>query len=408
MHSGDPADAQATPLREAGLLHIARHHLGMYSCDEPTLFRTLARVIVHRHPALCVRLTGGADGRPTYTRLPQIDLTQIVTFTDTDESWGRVVIFAWHDGIGDGASGVAFHRALLSALQATEIPVHEVRALVSVPEDISLIPPLESLADLSVSLVKVCREVMLPTSWTPLDSAWTGRPVPQQDTSAANVRLLGYSPEETSRILHLCKSHHATLTSVLHTRGVRKSVHVDPCLAALLDAPADEMCDEVSMHHAYPLIMTRPPKHTSWLAALPWDTATDPAVTLQNQAQQATEQVSMLKFLFGNYDGYFKGMLGKKRKLSLQLSNLGRFPAREQGASGESSQSEAATWEATDMYFTQAQSASLAAITVNITGTPKRGLGLTITYNPNAVDDAFGESFFRQLNVALDEMAQLS
>jgi len=453
--------------------YITRHHLRMFSCvvvsakyvgadaavlDGSKLFPALAEV-VEKHGALRVRLEEETSGKPVYVHLDKIDLSQVVEFLDHEPLeavleaemvrrfdtsaalplWRLKVLpdntltFAWHHGIGDGQSGFAFHHAFLSALNKIDRPLVPDLPVLSLSQiqGTTLIPCVEQLADLSVSPLTIFREIfhlLCPTSWTPLHSAWTGSPVPAIDTFPAKLRTLRYTPSETAQILGLCRTHGSTLTAVLHTLSVliiSESLAADPatsgkfkCLSSsipvslrrLTGTSAYEMCNEASRYHSYPPLMTLPQGHTSWIHEFPWHVASQLTSTLRKQQKEAAEHVGILKFLFGNYEGYFKGMLGKKRNFTLQISNLGHFPSiAEDVVGGASSQTAGSPeWAIEDMFFTQCLPASGAAIAVNVTGTPAGGLGMSVSWGNDAIDDSKGELFFRNFKEAIAEMLDYS
>src|ERR1700685_976806 len=170
----------------SGLLerfHVTRHHLLYDGCvtatarysfldchlDKTTLFPALHRVI-EAHSALGVRLVGASTNRPAFQRLQSVDLTKAVHYSDQDGNflqqilekhlvysfdtnaelplWNltvladNTVIFVWHHCIGDGISALAFHRALLAALNADNT-IYDGQESVDIRSTISLTPAIE-------------------------------------------------------------------------------------------------------------------------------------------------------------------------------------------------------------------------------------------------------------------------
>ncbi|OBZ73841.1 Uncharacterized protein C18B11.03c [Grifola frondosa] len=233
-------------VRCAGLLeryHITRHYLGLDSCvivsakynsatdivlHRAILFAALGKV-VQRHPALAVRLCDEEIGAPAFVRLETIDLSQVVEFSELDSShleevipteflrrldtatalplWrltvleDNTVVFAYHHGIGDGQSGLAFHRALLSALDEVDTSAEVLPILHTQSDGFNLSPPLEECTKLSISLLKILHEIahlLLPDSWSADFFAWSGNPVVIGPTLRTTVRIVEYTPEETA------------------------------------------------------------------------------------------------------------------------------------------------------------------------------------------------------------------
>ncbi len=60
-------------------------------------------------------------------------------------------------------------------------------------------------------------------------------------------------------------------------------------------------------------------------STFPWDFAASYTKKLHNSIPRTRETIGSLKYLFGNYDGFFLSKLGKKRQMGIELSNLGAF-----------------------------------------------------------------------------------
>ncbi|PIL24621.1 hypothetical protein GSI_12505 [Ganoderma sinense ZZ0214-1] len=133
------------------------------------------------------------------------------------------VMFVWDHAIGEGQSALAFHRALLSALNRIRLdaPSEHSGLITDLPRDLALLPSLEEVAGRQMSvpflmLVPVLEEEYLPFLFSHT-AARTGSPVSPTITPAAHVRILQFSPSETSALLRVSCAHNATLTGTLHT-----------------------------------------------------------------------------------------------------------------------------------------------------------------------------------------------
>jgi hypothetical protein len=221
--------------------HIACHDVGHDSCvivaakyaalaasgpilDKAALYPALEKVI-HTHIALCVCLKDESTKKPFYAHLQHVDLDQVVAFVDHDDLtraiemefshpfdtssmvplWrlavlkDGVVLFAFHHSICDGKSGAAFHTALITALNDPSPPKETIsKVTVSSGE---LVPPIEKLVDLSISISKFVNLIwglVARTSWNPGHPSWTANPVIETLHSRNNCRVLYFPPEETS------------------------------------------------------------------------------------------------------------------------------------------------------------------------------------------------------------------
>lgn len=384
---------------------------------ESTLFPAL-KIVVERHAALGIRIDGPTTGRPLYTRLQTINLSKIVEFseesletvlerqftrpfdTNTEDPLWRVVVansdivvFAFHHGIGDGKSGVCFHRSLLDALRSisptkTE-PVHP--ETIVIPTTTVFTPAVETRTNINPSLRKIGQalsDVFLPASWTRGAYAWTGNIVADRPVLQVHVKLIRFSADDISRFLVKCRSHRATLTSTLHSLAVSVisglipkdspfktiSTSIPVSLRSVTDTPPDVFCDYVSSYQSHPPINS----------TFSWNTASELASILRTHPLKSREDIGLLKLLFGNYVAYFKGQLNSKRGGGLEFSNVGRFV----DPSGE-----AEGWNIRSMAFAQADATVGSAIKLNVVGAPDGGVTIAVTWGDGAVADSFVESF---------------
>lgn len=425
--------------------------------DRDTLFSALENVINH-HTALASCLVsvslvnGGVQARPrSWMLLPSIDLDAMVTFCDSGAGllgsvietqlslpfdldaqrplWrvtvlpDGTVVFAYDHAMGDGQSGLAFHLHLLAALQTVQDnpPRHEGVIVVN-PINASLAPLLEDLTALPAPFTRVVHEVfdaLNPFSRRKRASTWTGYPVSKDPGLRVHVRILHLSAQETTRIVQRCRENGATVTGALYTVAAHVLAHllnrgggrpryewIDVAVATSLRrfvgvSPAT-ICNCVSgyaaLHH---LPALRPPA----TPASPWEHAHAFSATLAREAPQSPALIGVLRRLFGqDYEGFFRGQLGKKRAHSLEISNLGRVPPPF-AAQPATRQGNATEWKIRETVFAQANGGLGAALKVNVTGTPEGGLGLTITWGVGAVDGELAEDFVMGLAEGLKELA---
>ncbi|KAG6821485.1 hypothetical protein H0H93_010209 [Arthromyces matolae] len=377
--------------------------------DKATIYAAL-RKVVHAHSALGVRL-GPAD-IPVFERLQKVDLSEVVEFSDSrdlakaiesilqrkfDRSsdsplWrlvvlGNTVCFAWHHGIGDGKSGLAFHRAFLSALQAGGSPDEDP---IVVPSKDPLTPAIETLVDLSPSWGKFAVEIFglfAPVSWTRQAGSWTGNPVPTNLTLETHARLIEFSPDVASSLLEVCRSHRATITSTVYAMAlsiISEQALSDNCttvssavpisLRGLSGTSDDAICNHVSALQTYPKVNP----------IFSWEFASEYASEIRAFVKESVGEIGMLKYLYGRYDEFFLGKLGKKRRAGFELSNVGRFKV---------GKGIAQTWSTGRMAFAQCDVVQGAAIKLNAVGDALGGITITVTWGANSIPDAFAEDF---------------
>lgn len=199
---------------------------------KPLVYTALHRLIA-THPMLSAIAIHENSDRPVFVRVPFVDLDKAVTFhsgappdfnafleaqhneTFTQPFWRLVVhslsenrfmvSFLFHHGIGDGGSGMSFHRGFLRALPT--YVVAEVVVARVVPPASPLLPSLEQFYD--TGKLPAAPAANLP------EGLWTSKPISDVDlrTRSSTVWL----PEVTlKRMVARCKAEGTTITAFFH------------------------------------------------------------------------------------------------------------------------------------------------------------------------------------------------
>lgn len=377
---------------------------GAVSLTKEVLFPALEHLILS-HAALGVRVVEKSPDRCSFIRLENVDLNCVVTFvngrvvdevlkeqlalaldlTTNEPLWRivvvdeRVVVFAWHHGIGDGMCGVAFHANLRHALSLTS--PDKMRSVIAVPSDLDLVPTIESSINVSPPLFTIIRELgqlFIPTSWTRGAKSWTGGSIGTKPSTAIDGRVVKFSSSELRQFHAICRSHKATVTSALYSVAIAAlsdtigptefktlSASIPISMRALSKTPREAFCVHISDYHLYPSISS----------SFSWEVASDVAGRLRKRTQDG-RRIGLLKYLFDNYTAYFKSHLGKKRPVTFVLTNLGVFPS-EEPSSG--------SWRVEDMWFTQSDVYTGAALGISVIGLSDGGLTLCLTSGPEVL-----------------------
>ncbi|OCB88622.1 hypothetical protein A7U60_g4220 [Sanghuangporus baumii] len=342
----------------------------------------------------------------------------------------NLLIFAWHHCLGDGQSGLAFFRSILEGLNNNDplstLPAEFNPKVVKIPTDLKLTPRLEDLTDLSVSLLTLIvalAGLFIPPSWTSARRIWTGNQVPSiVPPSLTRARLLSVPSDHVSRILAAARRHQTTLTAVLYLLALdalsdaiakedsngkwkKLSIGVPTALRALAKVPPTVMAEMVSTHRSTPHLA--PPPSSSDVhrdGLLDWSRASSFSRALRASIPKSREAIGTMKYLNGKYEPFFKGKLGKKRELSLEISNLGAFKIAASPHSQTSSTSEPKKWMITETYFAQDDGTIGAALKMSVVGSPTGAVNVVVTWGKDAVDDAFAEAFVKQLTDAVDRL----
>ncbi|EJF59049.1 hypothetical protein DICSQDRAFT_172370 [Dichomitus squalens LYAD-421 SS1] len=424
-------------------------HPSLNIVSKPVLFTALGEV-VRSLAALHARLPPPSEP-PIWQRLPSVDLTKVVIWLDRnrddlkaiyeeicitpmefseDVPWWKLyvlrdgtVVFAFNHTIGDGQSGLAFHNALfhaLNSLKDEDIPSEHSGLVTDLPQNLPLTPSLEEAAPRQLAIpffmfIRVVLETYLPFlfSWD-RKCVWSGNPIPTVITPEVNVRILRYSAEDATTLLKLSRERQATLTATLHTlafvvlsRLIRalpngegekyqKIVTSYPIsMRRYTGAPETAMC--VHFSHSQEPQDLLPASAGTDAKSFPWNAAKRHTEFLREELLHTGPIIGMLQFLFGRYEEYFRGHLGKKRSAGLTISNLGTFnPKRPKGVEG--------AWTISDTLISQGDATLGAALKLNVTGSPEGGLGILVTWGTSAVEKSFAEEFARGFEDGLQDL----
>lgn len=419
--------------------------------DRHTLFPAL-RTVINEHPALCVGLSGQAKSDLRWVRIPTLDLNDIVTFShEASKSYSDVlsvematrlkeghlwrltvlrdntVILSFNHALGDGRSGLAFHRSLLAALNTPAPQTHNIpdESLVSTPTNLILEKPAEALTSISVPILSLIRTLFAkrfsPVSWLPETFAWTGYPVASEVHSHMNVRVQNISGPDVKAILALCRGNNTTLTGFLNTLAYMNISRVVHQLKA--SGACDQSLTNIGMSVAFdlreitgvspdcftlqasahkitvPLMdsnTTWPPTPTSF----PWDAAVAFCRTLPGRREQSKEGMGLLQMLYrrGDPEQFLLGALGKPRDNTVGLSNLGRLavPALAAGSG----------WEIGDMAFVAGDATTGPPVAIFAVGSPAGSVHLTYAWGKGAVDTEVADAFVEGMQQGITSILQ--
>lgn len=414
---------------------------------------------VHTHAALSVRIVPKGkeetDGH-IYERMEKVDLEGAIRFLELDETkeeedcnalmemeltdpiipdstlgssrplWrltitpNNTVAFAWHHCIGDGQSGLAFLRTLLSGLneQHPQYTGTDFRAF-RTKADLTLVSAIEDLTDLRVSiptLISALIGLVIPSSWS-LRNVWTGNDVAARaGVFKTRVRNVSISPPVAARILAAARAHNTTLTAILYVLGTSAlsdlvssglsnddqqfthiSTTVPISLRRLADVPPTSMGDLVSNFDSSELLR-RSAFSTQGFA---WEHASSYAKALHKGISGTREVIGSLRYLFGRYEGYHKSKLASKRQTSFMLSNVGAFKLN---LSSSDKPYNSGDWTISDAFFGQDDGVVGAALKMNTVGAPSGAVNTSVTWGEGTVDDRFAEAFVRNLATSIERL----
>ena len=312
------------------------------------------RQVIDRHPVLSISIADEGTETPSFFRLCEIDLTEIVTFADSDDSieiahrqpfehldvlplWRVVVIqkdalldigFFWHHVIGDGESGIAFHMSLCDALRTPDDS-----SPIVIPRSQKLLPPAEEAMSLSLSFwykLKILYKVLFPQK--PDSVLWSGPDV-RAENNMTHLRTLFLPAMRVDSLVTHCRKHGVTITALFLVVIARVLARVYPdyphftsktaiSMRRFTDVGKDEMVGYVtSLRHYF---STREEKGHIYIdGKFSWEAVSQARELILSATKSPSNQgIALLKYLKNPIE-WFRKQVGTKRPDSFEISNLG-------------------------------------------------------------------------------------
>jgi len=414
-----------------------------------SIFHTAIVGLVTRHPALCCYVEAEATSDPKFRRLERFNLKDVVQIQDLGEQesleqklqdihdqrwpsenkplWKLVIMrelqrasigsrlhiaLVYSHAIGDGLSGLAFHRTLLQELikapQLNQQAKDHLKAI-DIPVDTKMIEPVEKLTPLPLSklfLIKQVANEYLPR-WLiggppPI---WAGLPIQNlvECPYRSRIRIVYIESAELNWLLEESRKHGVTLTSLLTAAIVfALALAVVDASSFIGDTPytlrrvtgtsMEEMVNETSTlqtTYATKLLdrIRNAPNSTEHVEGF-WDTAQFFHAQMQDEIARCPKDnlVGLLPYLL-NHVQYYQKKFGRARETSWELSNVGVFKttALPKG------------WKLERMIFSQGAQPVGAAFSINSVSVSGGPLNITITWQDSVVEerviDALAQAF---------------
>ncbi len=356
----------------------ARHHLGFYnnvglsaayacptlrSADLKTSIFSALAIVIERHPILSAIVMDEDSNEPHFARLAEINLEEAVAFVirqlpETGKSrdveldnilalqhnksfkenhgslpfWRLVITtppqrenefvasFIFHHSLGDGASGMLFHRDFLAALSSDPLPLAN---HIFLPSNKTLLPNLETLLPLANPCIP-----------TPHNSSnlWSGSKIIPPTRS--NFHSLTFSAKTTYFLLQACKQHSTSLSSILPVMVASALFSVLPETFASLECTIPvslrrflpETVNEnvigvfLDAFSAYYDRSGFPTPDSQF----PWSEAQRSQALIGEYLKGNGEKMNVAKFKqIKDMRDFFKSRIGSERGTSFDVSNLG-------------------------------------------------------------------------------------
>lgn len=446
----------------------ARHHHGFYFNVAAAAAYTLPATytlpakdyiykacgsLIHQHPSLSAIPVDEGTKNPYFVRLPEIDLDQPICFqerrhdtpgvdSDTEPEqdlelqsllqtqhntgftpplpfWRLcilteaanprhfTVVFVYHHALGDGSSGKSFHRTFLQALHdAASLSPGQTKRVVTSPQT-PLLPNLEAVHPLPVSIPYLLTVAFKAKIWSPRDPGmWAGGKV--QSPVETQVRHVALPESLTSSLKSLCRGQSTTITAFLQTIVARALfAHLPDIYSSL------KCCSSVSTRRWLPDIITDDSlgvwvedyydyynRDATSTAKFPWPEAQRSRNTIEATLNQKGKNASsnLLRYVKDFHQELFLSQLGKPRVTSYELSNIGAVGVDQARDPGKPVLGR--------MAFSQSANLVGAAVMLSTVTGGDGCLVLTFTWQKGVVETGLVESVIRSMKAELDDLVR--
>jgi hypothetical protein len=267
-----------------------------------------------------------------------------------------VVSFLYHHAIADGTSGFAFHRSLvLSLRKAADARVQDAnlqpQQIIALPEGGELIPTLESLHPLPLSISYIAKSLWREYCATRPSKLWTASSI-TKERGRSRFRSIMFSPDKTSKLVQASRCNSTSVTATLHAMLVAVTfsalpstqyslLRVDGAVSLRRWLPRDAVDDSCMGNYVsrYLTEHSRPSTsrgssdtaraYFSWREARRIKHTID--IEVGNKGKDSV--VGLLRFA-GDLHRLFESKIGKAREESFEFSNIGVFSQDSIVASG--------------------------------------------------------------------------
>lgn len=315
--------------------------------------------------------------------------------------------FFFHHALGDGGSGMAFHRSLHRALNNAISGLQDGAVNVTiVSPSTPLLPSLESLHPLPVTTWHLLKVIFKEKIWgsSPDPGLWTGGNC-KVPLGQPRIRHLAFSAASTTEFKNLCRKNDASITTALQTllagaifshlpaRYTTLTCTVPLSARRLLPQDAGITDDAIGvwyqdMSETYTRGNFKQHQGTS-IDVLPWSEAQRSRRSVEKALalNGANAGVNLLRFVNNFQQELFLSKVGKDRGQSLEVSNLGLFKtAHSSKRDGDGNEVKIGR-----MIFTQSSGVTASAIQVSVITGTDGCLVLGVSWQQGVVDDELVE-----------------
>jgi hypothetical protein len=361
--------------------------------------------------------------------IPPWKLTVLPFLNDGLKNRARCFLaFSFSHSLGDGISGLAFHRSLLDALQEPR-KINEEADVLTAPSSSKLFPePFDTPERLPISwsfFLSPFLSVYLPkfisaalgfrtavTTITP--GTWTATPG-FYDTANHHtaVKILEFDASTVSNAVKVCRKHNAKLTALIHQIIIRA---LSECLPEDMDRDNFVSGTAINMRPAIGVSDNQMGLFVSGYFDVHsclntahandeelWDNASTMSSALANASVKLQDQpIGLLRYL-PSVRSWTLGKLGQKRDSSYEISNLVTFDASPPSAASPGKGASKCTLE--KLVFSQPANTVSSPLTFNIVSVKAGSLVCVVSWQIGALglDEGDEKEFVKRVCEVIDK-----
>jgi hypothetical protein len=325
-------------------------------------------------------------------------------------------VFAFHHALGDGLSGMVFHRAFAEALNDDIDDDEEPNLKIKIPKQMKMNPPVEKMIDFKLSwsffLTQIWQSVK-PSWWFPTsERPWTGPPISKTNLENYQSRVEWFSipVNQVKAILAECRRNDTTLTGLLHALTILSfSTHVPEAksftsttpyslrhLSGL--SPTDDFAVQVSAFNALYNTQIISELHTlkdpSTLTAKLWNLAQrfKKDMNLELSRLPHDNMLGLIPYISDMHAFYTK-KIGDDRDSTYEISNVGVLKVK--------SLVSVDGWTVERVIFSQSGMGTGAGLGINVASVAGGELVVCFTWVKGDVEEGLVEKVRRDLRFGL-------
>ncbi|KEY83270.1 hypothetical protein BA78_2665 [Aspergillus fumigatus] len=302
--------------------------------------------------------------------------------------------FIYHHAIGDGVSGLAFHKAFCNALEAASsstLPTDRAENIIRPDENTVVLPPLEELHPMPISP----RQPPLPTA-SPKE--WTGASIhlPCKSRWAS----LYISPSASNAFVQECKEMKLSVTSALSSvvaavlfDNLPSRVEALTCIIPVSVRPWLKLPPQVidnaigTYFDALRVRLTRAEQRSQdpspvgiWCGARQVSQSINAYLCDVSPSGEPYTSVVAFKTV-PDVSAVFRSTLGKPRDAAFEVTNVGLFPP--------AAMRRPSRWKAGNVLLSRSAAVPGAAVTVSVVTSRDGTMALGFSWQEGVVEDGF-------------------